>query len=60
MLCCERRAPVPVSRETTSLKWERLCRGLRRLTHVRRLWATLGHWLRVVKERGTELGEVAT
>ena len=34
--------------------WARLTRGARRLARLRRLWATLGHFLRVVKLRGCE------
>ena len=31
--------------------WAKFTKGLRRLAHLRRLWAVLGHWLREVKQR---------
>ena len=36
------------------LLWARLVRRARRLARLRRLWATLGHYLRTIKKRGTE------
>ena len=36
------------------IAWARLTRRLRRLARVRRLRGILGHWLRVVKLRGSE------
>ena len=44
-----RGCPLPVL-----LLWARLVRRARRLARLRRLWASLGHHLREVKQRGKE------
>ena len=49
-VCSRRAAREP--REAVVDAWERLVRRLRRLAYLRRLWAHLGHYLRIVKERG--------
>ena len=46
--------PEPEQPPLQLLAWKRVVRRLLRLARVRRLWAALGHWLRIVKLRGAE------
>ena len=53
---CRRGAIEPLVQEEPDIeeRWARLVRGAFRLARLRRKWASIGHWLRKVSERGRE------